>query len=563
MDNAISLVCGADSPPLLEDTIGGALARAASSWPHQEAVVCCESGVRLTFAQLNTHAIEFARGLLTLNLTPGDRIGIWAPNCVEWTITQYAAAMAGLILVNINPAYRKHELEFVLNAVECKALITAASFKSSDYLAMLCELAPALLHDEPGMLAAQSLPHLKLVVCIDAAEVAGILPFAEVSRRGRESDRDLLDTITATLRPEDAVNIQFTSGTTGSPKGATLTHRNILNNAFFVGEAIHTSFGDRICIPVPLYHCFGMCMGNLNCLTHGAAAVYPSRGFDALATLQCAEAERCTALYGVPTMFIAMLDHPRFGEFDMSSLRGGIMAGSPCPIAVMHRVIDQMHMPEVTIAYGMTETSPVSFQSSVDDSLERRVSTVGKVQPHLQVKVIDPSGAIVARGISGELCTRGYSVMQGYWEDPARTAEVLDEAGWMHTGDLGVIDAQGYCNIVGRIKDMIIRGGENVYPREVEEFLFKHPKIQAVACFGVPDPRFGEELCAWIQLRAGASADAEEFKQYCRGQIAHYKIPRYVEFVVEFPMTATGKIQKFIMRDVMIERLGLSVERTA
>jgi fatty-acyl-CoA synthase len=563
MDNAISLVCGTDSQPLLDDTIGGALARAAARWPDQEAVVCQESGVRLTFAQLDARAAEFALGLLALNLDPGDRIGIWAPNCLEWSITQYAAAKAGLILVNINPAYRKHELEFVLNTVSCKALVSAASFKSSDYLAMLCELAPELLRDEPGMLAAQRLPHLKLVVCIDAAEAAGILSFAEVSRRGRASDRNMLGKIAATLRPEDAVNIQFTSGTTGSPKGATLTHRNILNNAFFVGEAIRTGFGDRICIPVPLYHCFGMCMGNLNCLTHGAAAVYPSRGFDALATLRCIEAERCTALYGVPTMFIAMLDHPRFREFDMSSLRGGIMAGSPCPIAVMHRVVDQMHMPEVTIAYGMTETSPVSFQSSVDDSLERRVSTVGRIQPHLQVKVIDPSGEIVPRGMSGELCTRGYSVMQGYWGDPARTSEVLDESGWMHTGDLGVIDSQGYCNIVGRIKDMIIRGGENVYPREVEEFLFKHPKVQGVACFGVPDPRFGEELCAWIQLRDGVSADPEEFKQYCRGQIAHYKIPRYFEFVDEFPMTVTGKIQKFIMRDTMIERLGLSIEKTA
>ena len=563
MDNASSLVCGSDSPPLLEDTIGGALARAAIRWRDQEAIVCRESGVRLTFAQLDARAAEFAQGLLALDLTPGDRVGIWAPNCVEWSITQYAAAKAGLILVNINPAYRKHELEYVLNAVACKALVTAASFKSSDYLSMLCELAPELLCAEPGKLEAQKLPHLKSVVCIDAAKVAGILAFAEIYGRGRESHRAMLRDIAATVRPEDAVNIQFTSGTTGAPKGATLTHRNILNNAFFVGEAIRTGFGDRICVPVPLYHCFGMCMGNLNCLTHGATAVYPSRGFDALATLQCVESERCTALYGVPTMFIAMLDHPRFQEFDMSSLRGGIMAGSPCPIAVMHRVVDQMHMPEVTIAYGMTETSPVSFQSSVDDSLERRVSTVGRIQPHLQVKIIDASGATVARGVSGELCTRGYSVMQGYWGDPARTSEVLDEAGWMHTGDLAVIDSEGYCNIVGRIKDMIIRGGENVYPREVEEFLFKHPKIRGVSCFGVPDPRFGEELCAWIQLRPDVTAAAEEFKRYCQGQIAHYKIPRYFEFVDEFPMTVTGKIQKFIMRDVMIERLGLKVEKTA
>ena len=563
MNSDISFVCGSDTPPLLEQTIGSALARAAISWPGQEAVVCCESGARFTYAQLDTCANEFAAGLLALDLQPGDRIGIWAPNCVEWSITQYAAAKAGLILVNINPAYRRHELEFVLNAVACKALVTAASFKSSDYLAMLRELAPELLRDEAGMLAAQKLPYLKLVICIDTSNMTGILPFAAVSSRGRQLHRDRLGEIAAALKPEDAVNIQFTSGTTGSPKGATLTHRNILNNAFFVGEAIRTGFRDRICVPVPLYHCFGMCMGNLNCLTHGAAVVYPSRGFDALSTLQCVQSERCTALYGVPTMFIAMLDHPRFREFDMSSLRGGIMAGSPCPIAVMHRVVDQMHMPEVTIAYGMTETSPVSFQSSVDDSLERRVSTVGRIQPHLQVKIVDASGEIVARGTSGELCTRGYSVMQGYWGDAARTSEVLDQDGWMHTGDLGVLDSQGYCNIVGRIKDMIIRGGENIYPREVEEFLFKHPKILGVSCFGVPDPRFGEELCAWIQLRAGVTAAAEEFKQYCHGQIAHYKIPRYIEFVDAFPMTVTGKIQKFIMRDTMIERLGLSVEKTA
>ena len=557
MDNAISLVSGADSPPLLEDTVGGALARAAITWPHHEAVVCCESKVRLTFAQLDARAIEFAAGLLALQLQPGDRIGIWAPNCVEWTITQYAAAKAGLILVNINPAYRKHELEFVLNAVSCKALVTAATFKSSDYLAMLCELAPELLRDEPGMLAAQRLPHLKLVVCIDAAKVAGILPFAEIPSRGHQSHRDSLRQITANLRPEDAVNIQFTSGTTGSPKGATLTHRNILNNAFFVGEAIRTGFGDRVCVPVPLYHCFGMCMGNLNCLTHGAAAVYPSRGFDALATLRCVEAERCTALYGVPTMFIAILDHPRFGEFDKSSLRGGIMAGSPCPIAVMHRVIDQMHMPEVTIAYGMTETSPVSFQSSVDDTLERRVSTVGRIQPHLQVKIIDPNGAIVARGVSGELCTRGYSVMTGYWGDEERTRQAVVD-GWMHTGDLATIDAQGYCNIVGRVKDMLIRGGENVYPREIEEFLYTHPDIEDAQVIGVPDPNYGEETCAWIRMKPGrAMLDAEAVRVFATGKLAHYKIPRYVHVVDEFPMTVTGKVRKVEMREVSVRLLGL------
>ena len=562
MTSDMSFVRGADSPPLLEDTIGGALESAAKAWPEREAIVACESGTRMTYAELNVRASEFAAGLLTLGMQPGERIGMWSPNCAEWTIVQYAAARAGMILVNINPAYRKHELEFVLNKVSCTALVTASQFKSSNYLQMLCELAPELC-GKPGSLTAKRLPFLRWVIGIDDSELPAILPFRAIAALARDTDRAALREIASRVKPHSAVNIQFTSGTTGSPKGATLTHRNLLNNGFFVGEAIRTGVSDRICLPVPLYHCFGMGMGNLNCVKHGATAIYPSRGFDALTTLQCVENEACTALYGVPTMFIAMLDHPRFNDFDLSSLRGGIMAGSPCPIAIMQRVVNEMHMSEVTIAYGMTETSPVSFQSSVNDSLELRVSTVGKIQPHLEVKLIDTDGKIVPRGVSGELCTRGYSVMQGYWEDQTRTAEVLDTAGWMHTGDLAVIDAQGYCNIVGRIKDMIIRGGENIYPREVEEFLFKHAKIQGVACFGVPDARFGEEVCAWIQLRAGAAATPDEFRQFCQGEIAHYKIPRYIEFVDEFPMTVTGKIQKFIMRGIMIERLGLKVEATA
>ncbi len=563
MDLDLSLVRGADSPPLLETTLGRALEQAQERWPDREAIVACESGVRMSYAQLNSAADEFGAGLLALGLEPGERIGIWSPNCAEWAITQYASAKAGLILVNINPAYRKHELEFVLNKVGCSALVSAARFKSSDYLGMLRELAPELTSCAPGALSARKLPLLKLVISIDAAQFDGLVPFLAVAPRARASDREALRQIGARLRPHDPANIQFTSGTTGSPKGATLSHHNVINNSFFVGEAIRTALGDRICIPVPLYHCFGMCMGNLNCLAHGATAVYPSPGFDPLATLLSVQQERCTALYGVPTMFIAMLDHPRFKEFDLSSLRGGIMAGSPCPIAIMQRVVDEMHMPEVTIAYGMTETSPVSFQSSVDDSLEERVSTVGRIQPHLEVKLVDAQGAIVPRGSSGELCTRGYSVMQGYWEDPARTAEVLDPEGWMHTGDLAILDPRGYCNIVGRIKDMIIRGGENIYPREVEEFLFTHPKVQGVSCFGVPDARYGEALCAWIVLRPGTAATPAELRQHCEGEIAHYKIPRYFEFVDEFPMTVTGKIQKFIMRDVMIERLGLTIEKTA
>jgi fatty-acyl-CoA synthase len=563
MDPDNSFVRGADSPPLLETTLGRALEAAQERWPDREAIVACESGVRLSYAQLNSAADEFGAGLLALGLKPGERIGIWSPNCAEWIITQYAAAKAGLILVNINPAYRKHELEFVLNKVGCAALVSAAQFKSSDYLGMIRELAPELANCEPGALSARKLPMLKSVISIDATQFDGLVPFSTVASRAQETDREALRQIGARLRPHDPVNIQFTSGTTGSPKGATLSHHNVINNSFFVGEAIRTGVGDRICIPVPLYHCFGMCMGNLNCLTHGATAVYPSPGFDPLATLLSVQQEHCTALYGVPTMFIAMLDHPRFKEMDLSSLRGGIMAGSPCPIAIMQRVVDEMHMPEVTIAYGMTETSPVSFQSSVDDSLEMRVSTVGRIQPHLEVKLVDAQGAIVARGNSGELCTRGYSVMQGYWGDPARTAEVLDTEGWMHTGDLATLDARGYCNIVGRIKDMIIRGGENIYPREVEEFLFTHPKVQGVSCFGVPDARYGEALCAWIVLRPGTSATAAELRLHCEGEIAHYKIPRYFEFVDELPMTVTGKIQKFVMRDVMIARLRLTVEKTA
>jgi fatty-acyl-CoA synthase len=557
-----SFVCGAESPPLLEQTIGDALESAAKAWPDRDAIVDCGSGTRMTYAELNARASEFAAGLLTLGMQPGERIGVWSPNCAEWTIVQYAAAKAGMILVNINPAYRRHELEFALNKVGCTTLVTASKFKSSNYLEMLCELAPEL-RGEPGSLRAERLPFLRWVIGIDDSELPAIIPFHAIAAHARDIDRDALRKIAARLKPDLAANIQFTSGTTGSPKGATLTHRNLLNNGFFVGEAIGTGVASRICVPVPLYHCFGMGMGNLNCVTHGATAIYPSRGFDALATLQCIESEACTALYGVPTMFIAMLDHPRFNDFNLSSLRGGIMAGSPCPIAIMQRVVNQMHMPEVTIAYGMTETSPVSFQSSVNDSLDRRVSTVGKIQPHLQVKLVDSDGTIVPRGASGELCTRGYSVMQGYWGDPARTAEVLDKEGWMHTGDLAVIDAQGYCNIVGRMKDMIIRGGENIYPREVEEFLFKHAKVQSVACFGVPDVRYGEELCAWIQLRAGADASPDEFRQFCQGEIAHYKIPRYIELVEEFPMTVTGKVQKFIMRDIMIEKLGLKIEATA
>lgn len=548
---------------MLYETIGRALQRASEAWGDREALVARHQSVRLTYRELDERAEALAAGLLALGLEPGDRVGIWAPNCVEWTLTQYATAKAGIILVNINPAYRVRELEYVLNKVACKALVTAATFKSSNYLDMLCELAPEIRQHAPGALRAAKLPSLRSIISLEPTNLSAATPFASVAAFAGAKERARLQEISRTLQADDPINIQFTSGTTGSPKGATLTHFNIINNGFFVGEAMRLGTEDRLCIPVPLYHCVGMVMGNLGCLTHGAMAVYPSFGFDPLAVLEAVSAERCTALYGVPTMFIAILDHPDIGRFDLSSLRTGNMAGAPCPTAVMERVISQMNMREVTIAYGMTETSPVSFQSNVDDSLERRVSTVGRIHPHVEVKIIDSERRVVPRGVSGELCTRGYSVMHGYWDDAQKTNEVIDAAGWMHTGDLAVLDEEGYCNIVGRIKDMVIRGGENIYPREIEEFLFTHPKIQAVACFGVPDPVFGEETCAWVQVRAGAQASEEEVRAFCKGKIAHYKVPRYVRFVDAFPMTVTGKIQKFLMRERMIQELGLRIEKTA
>jgi fatty-acyl-CoA synthase len=505
----------------------------------------------------------FAAGLLALGLAPGDRVGVWSPNNAEWVITQFATAKAGLILVNINPAYRLFELDYALNKVGCKALVTADNFKTSDYIGMLRELAPEIDHSVCGKLQARRLPSLTTLVRIGSGEVRGFFQFDEMLALGRERDAAALADLASTLQFDDPINIQFTSGTTGAPKGATLTHHNILNNGYFIGEAMRLSDQDRVCIPVPLYHCFGMVLGNLACITHGAAMVYPAEGFDPLLTLEAVEAERCTALYGVPTMFIAELGHPEFKRFDLSSLRTGIMAGSPCPIEVMRRCVNDMNMREVTIAYGMTETSPVSTQTSCDDPLERRVGTVGRVHPHVEIKIVDGEGRIVPPGTSGELCTRGYSVMRGYWGDAEKTAEASDAAGWMHTGDLATIDEDGYCNIVGRIKDMVIRGGENVYPREIEEFLFRHPQIEAVQVVGVPDAKYGEELCAWIKLKPDAKATEEEIQGYCKGQIAHYKIPRYIKFVDSFPMTVTGKVQKFIMREEAIKELGLIEQKTA
>ena len=554
---------GAATPPLLDCTIGAALARTAAAHPDREALVVPHQSVRWTWRELAERVDDVAAGLLALGLQPGDRVGLWAPNCAEWVLTQFATARAGLVLVNVNPAYRRTELQYALNKVGCKALVLAPALKSSDYLAMVNDLAPELACSLPGQLQSAVLPTLRWVIRLGESPSAGMMSFNSLAGCASAASRAQLAAVGAALHCDDAINIQFTSGTTGQPKGATLTHRNILNNGFFVGEAIRLQPSDRLCIPVPLYHCFGMVMGNLGCLTHGATMVYPSEAFDPLAVLQTVQDERCTALYGVPTMFIAELDHPRFAEFDLGSLRTGIMAGSPCPIEVMKRVQALMNMAEVTIAYGMTETSPVSTQSAVDDPLDRRVATVGRVQPHLEVQLVDVDGRRVPHGVTGELCTRGYSVMQGYWGDEAKTREAVDAEGWMHTGDLATMDEQGYINIVGRLKDMVIRGGENIYPREVEEFLYRHPAVQDVQVVGVPDLKYGEELCAWIKLRAGQTATGDDIRAFCSGQIAHYKVPRHIRFVDTFPMTITGKVQKFLMRQQTIAELGLAEQKTA
>ena len=558
-----SYVHGASSTPLIGQTIGRYFDEACARHAEREAIVVRHQNVRLSYAAFKQKVDALACGLMRLGLERGDRIGIWSQNNLEWALTQFATAKAGLVMVNINPAYRLAELEYALNKVGCRAVVLSPAFKGSDYLGMIGELAPELGHCEPGLLRSHRLPALEMVIRMGAEKTPGMLNFDELLRTPSRDESAALALLSEKLQFDDPVNIQFTSGTTGHPKGATLSHHNILNNGFFVGEAIRLAAGDRVCIPVPLYHCFGMVMGNLGCLTHGATMVYPGEAFEPLAVLQAVSEERCTALYGVPTMFIAALDHPRFAEFDLSQLRTGIMAGSPCPIEVMKRVIERMNMGEVTIAYGMTETSPVSFQSATDDPIDRRVSTVGRVQPHCEVKIVDAEGGIVPRGTPGELCTRGYSVMLGYWGDEEKTAEAIDAGGWMHTGDLAVIDDEGYCNIVGRIKDMVIRGGENIYPREIEEFLYGHPKVLDVQVVGVPDPKYGEELCAWIILREGETMSEEAVREYCRGQIAHYKIPRYIQFVDSFPMTVTGKIQKFLIRQKMKEALGLEDAKTA
>ena len=558
MQENLSYVHGAHDVPLIGVTIGPYLASVAARHGDSDAVVVPHQNVRWTYREFDERVTRVAAGLLKLGLKPGDRVGIWSQNCAEWVLVQFATARAGLIMVNINPSYRRSELEYVLDKVQCSALILAPAFKSSDYIAIVRDVVPAIHHARPGALQSDRLPHLRHVIRLGDELTDGMFNFSELLAPPTDDQLAHLARVEEALQFDDPVNIQFTSGTTGAPKGATLTHHNILNNGFFIGEAMRLDADDRLCIPVPLYHCFGMVLGNLACVTHGAAMVFPGEGFEPKAVLETVQAERCTALHGVPTMFIAILDHPEFGNYDLSTLRTGIMAGSPCPTEVMNRVIGTMHMNEITIAYGMTETSPVSFQSSTDDPVALRVSTIGRVHPHLEVKIVDGSGRIVPRGVKGELLTRGYSVMLGYWGDDEKTRETIDAARWMHTGDLAVIDEQGYATIVGRSKDMVIRGGENIYPREVEEFLYRHPKIQDVQCVGVPDKKYGEELCACVILRPGMQADVEEIRAFCQGQIAYYKVPRYVVFVNAFPMTVTGKIQKFVLREQVAGDLGLA-----
>jgi fatty-acyl-CoA synthase len=519
--------------------------------------------VRWSYAELKRRVDNLAANLLRLGFNPGERIGIWSQNCAEWVVTQFATAKAGLILVTINPAYRRSELEYALKKAGCRGLILSPCFKSSNYLEIFGSIAPEIDRCVPGELTAQSLPDLQFVIRLGAQKTPGMINFDELLVDATATELEELASRGARLQFDEAINIQFTSGTTGLPKGATLTHHNILNNGFFIGEGLQFTENDRLCIPVPLYHCFAMVLGNLACITHGAAMIYPGEGFDAKAVLEAIHYERCTALHGVPTMFIALLDYPHFEQYDLKSLRTGIMGGSPCPIEVMKQVIERLHVPEITIAYGMTETSPVSFQGAPDDAIIRRVSTVGRVHPHVEVKIVDAEGHIVPRGEIGELLTRGYSVMLGYWNDEQQTRRAIDAAGWMHTGDLATLDGEGFCNIVGRSTDMVIRGGENIYPREVEEFLYRHPKVLDVQCVGVPDVKYGEELYAFLLLKPGMHIDPQEIQEFCRGEIAHYKIPRYVQAVDVFPMTVTGKVRKFVLRERAIAELGLCAVKTA
>nr|HET6901723.1 AMP-binding protein [Ktedonobacteraceae bacterium] len=544
--------------PLLGLTIGDMFDLTVEKYPDHPALISRHQNVRLSYRELQAQVNQCAKGLMQLGFQKGERVGIWSPNRSEWCITQFATSKIGVILVNINPAYRLHELEYALKQSGCSGIVIAPEFKTSNYTEMLYTLAPELQSCEPGKLVSARLPDLMKVIRLGSEEKPGMFNWDALMAMGSAvTDEQLLER-QRQQEFDDPINIQYTSGTTGFPKGATLSHHNILNNGYFMARLQNFSDKDKLCIPVPLYHCFGMVMGNLGCITHGAAMIYPSEGFEPLAVLQAVEEEKCTALYGVPTMFIAELDYPDFRKFDLTSLRTGVMAGSPCPVEVMKKVISLMHMSDVEICYGMTETSPVSTQTKIDSPLDKRVGTVGVIHPHLEIKIVDPStGQIVPIGAAGELCTRGYSVMLGYWNNPEATANAIDQARWMHTGDLATMDAEGYINIVGRIKDMIIRGGENVYPREIEEFLYTHPKVSDVQVIGVPDPKYGEEIMAWVKVKPGEQLTAEELKEFCKGQIAHYKVPRYIKFVDTFPMTVTGKIMKFQMRQQSTEELGL------
>jgi len=561
--NGLSHVKGDESEPLLELTIPALLADTVAKFADHEAAIFSSQNIRWTYAEFAKQVDRLAGGLVELGFKKGERLGIWSPNRFEWLLAQFATARVGIILVNINPAYRVFELEYALKKVGCKGLILAPAFKTSDYCAMLQELAPELATKGEGVLMAEKLPELKTVICLGDKVPAGMIAFDAVMKRGDGFASATLDEITRDLDCDDAINIQFTSGTTGLPKGACLTHRNIVNNANCVVGAMEFSEIDRLCIPVPFYHCFGMVMGTLGCVTKGAAMVVPSEGFEPLATLDAVQQEKCTALYAVPTMFVAMLESETFDTYDLTSLRTGIMAGAPCPIEIMKKVQEDMHMTGVTIAYGMTETSPVSFQSNVDDPVSKRVSSVGRIHPHVEVKIIEEDGEIVPVGEQGELLTRGYSVMRGYWADEEQTAASIDADGWMHTGDFARLDDEGYCNITGRLKDMICRGGENIYPREVEEFLYTHDAVSQVQVFGIADEKYGEISVAWIITKPDASSSEQEIKDYCKGKIAHYKMPAHVRFVDEIPMTVTGKPQKFIMRDKMMAELGIAAIKTA
>ncbi|MEW5511218.1 AMP-binding protein [Pseudomonas asiatica] len=547
---------GRQDQALLTQTIGQAFDATVARCADGEALVSRHQGLRYSWRQLAEQVEVHARALMALGVNTGDRVGIWSPNCAQWCILQLASAKVGAILVNINPAYRVGELEYVLRQSGCRWLVCADAFKTSDYHAMVQELAPELASATPGEMASERLPDLRGVVSLAANPPAGFLPWQALAERAGQTSVEAYAKRQQSLQFDQPVNIQYTSGTTGAPKGATLSHYNILNNGFMVGESLGLTACDRMVIPVPLYHCFGMVMANLGCITHGSTMIYPNDAFDAELTLRAVAEERASILYGVPTMFIAMLDHPARGQMDLSTLRSGIMAGATCPIEVMRRVIDQMHMAEVQIAYGMTETSPVSLQTGPDDDLELRVTTVGRTQPQLENKLVDADGCIVPRGEIGELCTRGYSVMLGYWDNPQATADAIDPAGWMHSGDLAVMDEHGYVRIVGRNKDMIIRGGENIYPRELEEFFYTHPAVADAQVIGIPCSRYGEEIVAWIKLHPGHSATVEELQGWCKARIAHFKVPRHIRFVDEYPMTVTGKVQKFRMREISVAEIS-------